>query len=110
MGQLHTWEGIRMGWRFRRSIGVKGFRLNISKTGLSTSIGVPGATYNHDLSGRRKKAGMFTFGLPGTGISYRTSGVGPERGTPADTAGKWVIALVGFVILVIVYVGANGHV
>ena len=57
-----------MGWRFRRTIRIlPGVRLNLSKSGVSTSLGGPGATVNLGKRGARA-----TFGLPGTGISYST--------------------------------------
>lgn len=57
-----------MGFRFRKSIKLfPGVRLNLSKTGVSTSIGRPGATVN--IRGRRVRG---TVGLPGTGLSYTT--------------------------------------
>lgn len=55
-----------MGLRFRRSIKLlPGVRLNLSKSGVSTSIGVRGAhvTLGH---GQVRE----TVGVPGTGISY----------------------------------------
>jgi hypothetical protein len=56
------------GLRFRKSIGIlPGVKLNISKTGVSTSLGGHGATVN--LGTRSRSA---TFGIPGTGLSYRT--------------------------------------
>jgi hypothetical protein len=72
-------------FRFRRSIGNKFLRLNISKTGFSITGGVPGAHINADLSKRRKQPFVNTFSIPGTGVSYRTSpyGPGPTRGSPA---------------------------
>jgi hypothetical protein len=55
------------GLRFRKSIGVlPGVKLNISKTGVSTSLGGHGATVN--VGSRSRTA---TFGIPGTGLSYR---------------------------------------
>ena len=55
-----------MGWRFRKSIKLMpGVRLNLSKTGVSTSIGRPGATVN--IRGRRVRG---TVGIPGSGVSY----------------------------------------
>lgn len=55
-----------MGFRFRRSIKIApGIRLNVSKSGLSASVGRPGATVN--ISNRGTRA---TVGIPGTGISY----------------------------------------
>jgi hypothetical protein len=60
-----------VGFRFQKRIGVGPFKLNLSKTGVSVSAGVPGATVNYDLSNRRKKKLRATVGLPGTGLSYR---------------------------------------
>ena len=55
-----------MGLRFRKTISVlPGVRLNISKSGVSASVGPRGLTLN---LGRRGARG--TVGLPGTGLSY----------------------------------------
>jgi hypothetical protein len=56
-----------MGWRFRTSFKIiPGVRLNLSKTGLSASIG--GAPFTVNVGPR----GVYgTASLPGTGISYR---------------------------------------
>lgn len=55
-----------MGFRFRKSIRLlPGVRLNLSKTGFSTSIGGNGAIIN---VGKRGVRG--TAGIPGTGLSY----------------------------------------
>jgi len=55
-----------MGFRFRKSIKLfPGVKLNLSKSGISTSIGVPGATINIGKRGARG-----TVGIPGTGVSY----------------------------------------
>ncbi len=56
-----------MGWRFRQSFKViPGVRLNLSKSGLSCSIG--GAPFTMNVGPR----GVYgTASLPGTGISYR---------------------------------------
>ena len=57
-----------LGVRYRKSIQiVPGVKLNISKSGISTSIGKPGATVNLSSRGTR-----VTTGLPGTGLSYST--------------------------------------
>src|SRR6185437_2580945 len=56
-----------MGWRFRHSFTVvPGLRLNLSKSGLSASIGGAPLTLNFGPRGV-----MGTASLPGTGISYR---------------------------------------
>ena len=63
-----------MGLRFRKSIKIfPGIRINLSKSGISTSVGVPGATVN--IKSNKTTA---TAGLPGTGVSYRSSSQIPE--------------------------------
>lgn len=55
-----------MGFRFRRSFKIlPGVRINLGKSGVSTSIGTRGAhvTVGH---GQVRK----TVGLPGTGLSF----------------------------------------
>lgn len=62
-----------MGFRFRKAIKLfPGVRLNLSKSGVSTTIGVRGASVNIGKSGSRA-----TVGLPGTGISYSEKLSGP---------------------------------
>lgn len=80
-----------MGWRFRHSFKViPGVRLNLSKSGLSCSVG--GAPFTLNVGQR----GIFgTASLPGTGISFRqhfragtgtphapNSDLPPRSGTP----------------------------
>src|SRR6516164_11485282 len=112
------WRKVGKNWRskvghfrFRRSIGNKFFRVNVSKTGVSLTGGVPGAHVNADLSGRRKRPFMNTFGLPGTGVSYRTDSYGPERlGQRPRTQGSMPVGgmsglafVVGLITLLIVF-------
>lgn len=55
-----------MGLRLRRRLRIaRGIRFNLSKSGVSTSVGGHGARLN--LSKRGK---MTTLGLPGSGLSY----------------------------------------
>ena len=55
-----------MGLRFQKRIRLlKGLTVNLSKTGISLSIGMRGATVNLGKHGNKT-----TVGLPGTGISY----------------------------------------
>lgn len=57
-----------MGFRFRRRVSIiPGVWLNLSKSGISTSLGGRGLTYNLSKRGTRK-----TVGLPGTGLSWRS--------------------------------------
>jgi hypothetical protein len=67
-----------MGFRFRKSIKLApGIRLNLSKSGISTSLGPRGATVN--VGGKRSP--RVTVGVPGTGLSYSQ-----RIGAPADQA------------------------
>ena len=57
-----------MGLRFRKIFSIiPGVRLNVSKSGVSTSLGGRGATVNVGTSGKR----TVTVGIPGTGLSYQ---------------------------------------
>jgi len=59
-----------MGFRFRKTISlIPGVRLNISKSGVSASVGGQGETVNIGKGGRVRG----TVGLPGSGISYSDS-------------------------------------
>lgn len=61
--------------RFQKRIKLlPGLRLNLSKSGISASVGRPGATVN--LSAKGVKG---TVGLPGTGLSH-TQQLSPRRG------------------------------
>lgn len=56
-----------MGWRFRKSINLGfGFRINLSKSGIGYSWGVPGYRVTKMANGGNK----VTYSIPGTGISY----------------------------------------
>lgn len=77
-----------MGFRFHRSFRLfPGVRLNLSKSGVSTTLGVPGANIN--VRGRRIRR---TVGIPGSGLSHveevtlgRERAVAPE---PVETPEK----------------------
>jgi hypothetical protein len=54
-------------FRFRKVIPLgRFFRINVSKTGTSLSVGRPGATVNV-----RKDRVDGTVGVPGSGLSYK---------------------------------------
>lgn len=66
--------------RFRKSFKVApGVKLNLSKSGISTSVGKRGATVNFSKRGTRA-----TVGLPGTGLSYSTSTKSSSSPTPTS--------------------------
>ncbi len=57
-----------MALRFQKRIKIfPGVYINLSKSGISASVGGHGATVNVGSTGRR----IVTFGIPGTGLSYR---------------------------------------
>ncbi len=70
-------------FRFRKTFSIlPGVRINLSKTGVSGSLGGHGATVNIGKNGEN-----VTLGAPGTGLSYRTPlssvlfvGLHPDRG------------------------------
>ncbi len=83
-----------MGFRFRKSFKVfPGIRINVSKSGVSTSVSVPGATVN---LGRGRVT--TTAGLPGTGLSYRTSrklgAAAPAGEAPAASGAWWLLKFI----------------
>ncbi|NLY53200.1 MAG: DUF4236 domain-containing protein [Firmicutes bacterium] len=56
-----------MGLRFRKSIRLgKGLRINLSKSGVGFSWGIPGFRITRTAKGRTRK----TISIPGTGLSY----------------------------------------
>jgi uncharacterized protein DUF4236 len=58
-----------MGFRFQKRFRIlPGVRINLSKSGLSTSLGGKGMTVN--LRGDKVRT---TVGIPGTGLSYSES-------------------------------------
>lgn len=58
-----------MGFIYRKSIKAGPFRINLSKSGVGLSTGVPGFRVTQSSSGHR----YTTFNVPGSGMSYRTS-------------------------------------
>ena len=77
-----------MGIRFRKTIKIlPGLRFNLSRTGISTSLGPKGATVN--LRGGKRS---LTTGLPGTGLSQRHDITPGARRT--GIGGGWVALIV----------------
>lgn len=95
-----------MGLRFRKSIKIlPGLKLNISKSGLSTSIGGPGATIN--LSGKGQR---HTVGIPGSGLSFSSysSSNQPSDNVPRsnvgglDAKGGCGYVIIGLLLLIVI--------
>lgn len=71
-----------MGFRYRKSINLgKGFRVNISKSGIGYSYGVKGARITKTANGHTRQ----TLSIPGTGISYVSES---GRQNPANNSPK----------------------
>jgi tetratricopeptide (TPR) repeat protein len=67
-----------MSFRLYKRVNLgAGIHLNISKTGVGLSAGIPGARYSVHSSGRTTR----TVGLPGTGLYYRKDSYGKKRAT-----------------------------
>ncbi|MGN0961714.1 MAG: DUF4236 domain-containing protein, partial [Christensenellales bacterium] len=63
---MKIYKGVSMGWRFRKSINLGGFRINFSKTGIGYSFGDAGLRYTKKANGGNR----ITSSIRGTGISY----------------------------------------
>ena len=61
-----------MSLRFRKRFGFGPFKLNLSLSGVSISIGAPGTSVTIPIIGRRRKPTV-SVGLPGTGLYYQQS-------------------------------------
>lgn len=71
-----------MGFKFRKSIKLgKGFRINLSKSGIGYSIGTKGLRYTKTATGKERT----TVSIPGTGISYVSETGGKKRTTKQNT-------------------------
>ena len=65
-----------MGFIYRKSLNLGPFRVNLSKSGIGFSVG--GSGFRSGVSSRGRK--YTSVGLPGSGLSYRTSTGGkPEK-------------------------------
>jgi hypothetical protein len=83
-------------FRFRRSFKVvPGVRLNLSKTGVSTSVGRRGLWFTLGPRGTRS-----TVGLPETGVSYTEQS---RRGVGVGT----IVLLVVLVLIALAIFGAS---
>lgn len=59
-----------MSFRFRKSINIGGFRINLSKSGIGYSFGVKGLRFTRKAGGGTRT----TIGIPSTGLSYVKDG------------------------------------
>ena len=81
-----------MGFRFQRRIRLlPGIRLNLSKGGISMSLGRRGAWATFGRGRQRT-----SVGLPGTGLSYTETS---RSEAPAARGGRWWIVLIALAVL-----------
>jgi hypothetical protein len=81
---------------FRRIRIAPGFRVNLSRSGVSASIGRRGAWFTIGPRGTRE-----TIGIPGTGVSYteeqRAGAEQVEPAAPMSTPGasslRWIVVI-----------------
>jgi hypothetical protein len=88
-----------MPFRFSRRVSTPFGRINISKSGVSLTEGVPGA---HVTIGRTPRV---TLGIPGSGLSWtETMELGRRRSSapqsPAQPRSGWTVALIVIGLLV----------
>ena len=87
-----------MGFRLRKAPRfAKYLRLNLSKTGVSVSVGKPGTTYNQPIISTQKRKSRTTIGLPGSGLSYRFD-TGRSWRSPAWLSSMWGWIVLGLVV------------
>ena len=73
-----------MGLNFRKSVSLgKGLRLNLSKSGVGASWGIPGFRVSKTATGQTRT----TVGIPGSGLSY-TNTIGSKSKKAAKTKAK----------------------
>jgi hypothetical protein len=100
-----------MGFRFQKRISTPFGRINLSKSGVSLTEGVPGA---HVTIGRRPR---ITLSIPGSGISWtETMEHGRRASSPAPQAAPqarpgWQVALIVVALLgvLMIILGGGGH-
>jgi uncharacterized protein DUF4236 len=87
-----------MGLRFQRSIRLGPIKLNLSKFGLGFSTGVRGLRAGVDAKGRRYSS----EGVPGTGLSWRTTVTTGERRASGSGTG-FMVGIIIAVVLVLLF-------
>ncbi len=88
-----------MALRFRKSFKVApGVRINLSKSGISTSVGKKGMTANLSKRGTR-----LTAGIPGTGLSASKLYSGGKKKVEHQEAPTWAKVVGWIAFLAILY-------
>ena len=86
-----------MGWRYRKSINLGGFRINFSKSGIGYSYGCKGYRKTKMANGRTR----ITYSIPNTGISYVTEQTN-QKSLNQNKSNNKIINIVSFIFTTIV--------
>jgi hypothetical protein len=86
-----------MGFKLRKSVKIApGVKINLSKSGISTSVGGKGHSVNIGKRGVKT-----TVGIPGTGISHTSSIPASNQKTSKSKGCGSTVALLVLVVLLI---------
>ena len=92
-----------MGLRYRKSVKIGPFRMTVSKSGVSTSVGVKGARITKRADGKVQT----TASIPGTGISY-VKQHGSAQETPQKAPNRAGAIAVVVVMILIIWAALSG--
>jgi hypothetical protein len=77
-----------MGWNFRKALRFGPFRVNLSRSGVGYSLGIPGLRIGKDAKGRK----YTSLGIPGTGIyrrDYSSGATSQPKNTGLQSNAGW---------------------
>ena len=92
-----------MAWNFRKSLRFGPLRINLSKSGIGYSLGLPGYRLGRDAKGKKYQS----VNLPGTGI-YRRDYISSQLGVPPRlSATSWFsspkLYFLGLILLLVIW-------
>jgi Protein of unknown function (DUF4236) len=93
-----------MGWTFRKSLRLGPLRINLSRSGVGYSVGLPGVRLGKDARGRKYQS----LNLPGTGIYRRDYTSSQPNVPPGSPSTPWFAAprlyYLGVILLIVLWV------
>lgn len=97
--QFKGWGASAMGFSFRKRIKVlPGLTLNLSKSGISTTLGPKGAR----MTVGGKRGPRVTTGIPGTGVSYSQALGAPRASQPAPRQRSGLATAFWFILAMLI--------
>jgi hypothetical protein len=92
-----------MAWNFRKSLRFGPLRINLSKSGVGYSFGLPGYRLGRSAKGQKYQS----VNIPGTGIYRRDYLSTQSNVTPRLSGTSWFVApklyVLGLLLLVVVW-------